>query len=90
MAERTYKVIELVGVSKTSYAEATRSAIAKASLTLEGLSWFEVTDLRGAISNGRVAEFQVTLKVGFRLQETAPARSSVKSRVTRLRRARAQ
>jgi len=67
MEDRTYKVIEIVGVSDKSFAEATRNGIAKASQTLRGLAWFETTQLRGSIKDGKVAEFQVSLKVGFRL-----------------------
>ena len=67
MEDRTYKVIEIVGVSDKSFAEATRNAVAKASKTLKGLSWFETTQLRGLVKDGKVAEFQVSLKVGFRL-----------------------
>lgn len=63
----TYKVIEVVGTSDKSYAEATRNAIAKAAQTLRGLSWFEAKEFRGAIKDNAVAEFQVVLKVGFRL-----------------------
>ena len=66
MDARTYKLIELVGVSNESYSEATKNAIARASETLRGLGWFEVTELRGLIQNGEISEYQVTLKVGFR------------------------
>ena len=67
MSSSTYKKIELVGTSPNSYAEATRNAVEKASETLHGLSWFEVSELRGAIKDGKVDEFQVTLKVGMKL-----------------------
>jgi len=69
MDARTYKLIELVGVSNESYSEATQNAITRASETLRGLGWFEVTELRGLIHNGAISEYQVTLKVGFRLEE---------------------
>jgi dodecin len=65
----TYKLIELVGVSPQSYADATKNAIARASETLKGLDWFEVTQLRGLIREGGIAEYQVTVKVGFRVLE---------------------
>ncbi len=65
--ERTYKLIELVGISEKSYEEATNNAIAKASETLYGLSWFEVTELRGRIENNKVTEYQVKLKVAFKI-----------------------
>jgi len=69
MDARTYKLIQLVGISNESYSEATKNAIARASETLRGLGWFEVTELRGLIQNGEISEYQVTLKVGFRLEE---------------------
>ena len=72
MPEKTYKIIELCGVSEKSYAEATRNAVTKAAQTLRHLDWFEVVNQRGFIRDGKVAEFQVTLKVGFRL-DSAPA-----------------
>ena len=50
-----------------SYAEATRNAVARAGETLRGLGWFEVTELRGLLDNGTISEYQVTLKVGFRV-----------------------
>ncbi len=65
--ERTYKVIELVGISETNYEEAIKNAVAKASETLYGLSWFEVVELRGSIDNNQVTEFQAKLKVAFKL-----------------------
>ena len=69
MPDKTFKIIELCGVSEKSYAEATKNAITKASQTLRHLDWFEVVAMRGFIKNGKVAEFQVTLKVGFRLDD---------------------
>ena len=69
MPSRTFKIIDLVGVSNESYSEATKNAIARASETLRGLGWFEVTELRGLIQNGKISEYQVTVKVGFRLEE---------------------
>ena len=67
--ERTYKKIEVVGVSEKSFAEATQNAVAKASKTLRNLDWFEVVEMRGLIQKGKVKEFQVTVKIGFRLEE---------------------
>ncbi len=67
MEHRTYKIIELVGVSDVSYDDAAKRAIERASKTLKGLGWFKVTELRGLIQDGEVAEYQVTLQVGFRL-----------------------
>ena len=69
MQDKTFKIIELCGVSEKSYAEATKNAVAKASTTLRNLDWFEVVNQRGFIKNGKVAEFQVVIKVGFRLDD---------------------
>ena len=73
MDGRTYKTIELVGVSDASYDDAARRAIERAGQTLKGLGWYKVTDLRGLIRDGEVAEYQVTLQIGFRLLETDDA-----------------
>jgi flavin-binding protein dodecin len=64
-----YKIIELVGSSPTGSDDAIRNAIAKASLTIKCIDWFEVVETRGHIKDGQVAHFQVTMKVGFRLEE---------------------
>jgi hypothetical protein len=64
----TYKLLELVGTSPTSFAEATKAAIAEASKSVRHMDWFEVVQERGSIANGQVQEFQVTLKVGFRIE----------------------
>jgi flavin-binding protein dodecin len=64
----TYKVIELVGTSPMSFAEAVKSAVAEASKTVRHMDWFEVVNERGSIVDGKVAEFQVTLKVGFKIE----------------------
>ena len=66
----TYKITEIVGSSLESVDDAVRSGVARASATLRNLSWFEVTEIRGSIEDGTVAAFQVTLKVGFRLDDT--------------------
>ena len=67
MAGHTYKVVEIVGSSETSIEDAIDGAIAKASETLRNLDWFEVVGTRGHIEGGRVAHYQVTLKIGFTL-----------------------
>jgi len=64
----TYKVTEIIGTSPTSYAEATRAAIADAAQTIRHMDWFEVVEQRGKIADGKVQEFQVTLKVGFKIE----------------------
>ena len=73
MAEsHTYRVTEIVGSSPESVAAAIRNGINRASQTLRGLDWFEVTQIRGSIGDdGNVDQFQVGLKVGFRLEDTA-------------------
>jgi flavin-binding protein dodecin len=69
MSEHTYRVTEIVGTSAEGVDAAIRGALSRASQTLHGLDWFEVTQIRGSISDGRVEQFQVGLKVGFRLDE---------------------
>lgn len=64
----TFKIIEIVGTSPVSFAEAVQSAIAEASGTVRHMDWFEVVSERGRIVNQRVEEFQVTLKVGFKIE----------------------
>lgn len=64
---KTYKMIEIVGTSPASFAEATRSAVAEAAKTVKAMGWFEIDRLGGRIENGKVSEFQVKVKVGFRL-----------------------
>jgi len=64
---KTYKLIELVGVSERSTEDAIQNALAQASQSLKGLSWFEVKEMRGLIEDGKVNQFQVTLKIGFRI-----------------------
>ncbi len=62
-----YKLIELVGTSTESYEKAIENAVAKAAETLKEISWFEVVQHRGSVKDGKVEEFQVILKVGFKL-----------------------
>lgn len=64
-----YKMTEIVGCSPKSFADAVQEAAKRASKTLRNLSWFEVVDQRGLIKEGQVAEFQVTIKVGFKLED---------------------
>ncbi len=63
-----YKKIEIVGTSPVSFAEAAKAAIETASKTVRHMSWFEVAEQRGAVKDGKVIEFQVTLRVGFKLE----------------------
>ncbi len=66
--DRTYKVTELVGTSSQGLDDAIRNGINKAAQTLRNLNWFEVTDIRGHLEDGAVAHYQVTMRVGFRME----------------------
>ena len=68
MSDNVYKVVELAGSSTTSIEDAVEGAIARASRTIRDIRWFEVVETRGHVENGRVAHYQVTLKVGFTLE----------------------
>lgn len=67
MSENAYKKIEIVGTSETSFSDAVCNAVKKASESLHNLDWYEVTEQRGRIENGNVVQYQVTVKIGFRL-----------------------
>jgi dodecin len=67
--DHTYRVTEVVGTSPESIQQAVRNGIARASQTLRNLEWFEVESVRGWISDGEVGHFQVTMKIGFRLED---------------------
>ena len=69
MTDHVYKSVEITGSSTEGVTEAINRAIQKASQTLRHLAWFEVVDIRGHIEDGGVAHYQVTLKVGFRLED---------------------
>lgn len=69
MSNHVYKLIELVGSSSVSTDDAIRNAIATAGKTVRRIDWFEVVETRGHVADGKVAHFQVTLKVGFRLED---------------------
>ena len=64
----TYKKIEVVGTSPVSFAEAVKAAVKDASQTVRHMDWFEVAEMRGRLQNGEVAEFQVTVRIGFKLE----------------------
>lgn len=68
MSDNVYKVIEVTGSSTESVADAIRKGVSKASETVRNLEWFEVGEIRGHIEDGQVAHFQVTTKLGFRLE----------------------
>jgi flavin-binding protein dodecin len=69
MSNHVYKTIELVGSSAAGSDEAVRNAIARASATMRNLRWFQVMETRGHIEDGQIGHWQVTLKVGFTLDE---------------------
>ena len=69
MADHVYKVVELVGSSTTSHADAIENAITRAAKTIRNLRWFEVQQFRGEIEEGRIEHYQVTLKAGFTLED---------------------
>ncbi|MEU0586779.1 dodecin [Streptomyces sp. NPDC006132] len=71
MSNHTYRVTEIVGTSPEGVDQAIRNGIGRASQTLRNLDWFEVTQVRGQPENGEIAHWQVGLKVGFRLEESA-------------------
>jgi flavin-binding protein dodecin len=76
MSEHTYRVTEIVGSSPEGVDAAVRNAIDRASRTLRHLDWFEVTQIRGAIADGRIAHWQVGLKVGFRIEDVEDAQAT--------------
>lgn len=67
---RTYKKIELVGSSPTSIEDAIQNAITECSKSVKNVEWFEVAETRGHIIDGKVAHYQVTLKIGFRIENS--------------------
>lgn len=67
MDDHIYKITEIVGTSKTSIEDAIQSAVTRAAKTVKDLGWFEVTETRGHIEDGKVAHYQVTLRIGFTL-----------------------
>ncbi|MEU0370729.1 dodecin [Streptomyces sp. NPDC006283] len=69
MSNHTYRVTEIVGTSTDGVDQAIRNGISRASQTLRGLDWFEVTQVRGHIVDGQIEHYQVGLKVGFRLED---------------------
>src|SRR5579883_894085 len=81
MPAHSYSVIELVGTSEQGVDQAIRNAISRASETLRGLDWFEVVSVRGQLADEQVRHTQVTLKVGFRLED--PSQQGVRGRSAR-------
>lgn len=73
MADNTYRLTEIVGTSSEGVDAAIRNGIARANQTIRNLDWFEVGEIRGHLDNGEIAHFQVTMKVGFRLDDVDQA-----------------
>jgi flavin-binding protein dodecin len=69
MSDHVYKSVEITGSSPEGVTQAIDRAVAKAAESLRGLDWFELTGVRGHIEDGRVAHYQATLKIGFRLED---------------------
>jgi flavin-binding protein dodecin len=67
VSDHVYRLSEIVGSSPTSVDDAVRTAITKAAQTVRNIEWFETTEIRGQVTDGNVAYFQVTLKIGFRV-----------------------
>ena len=76
MPDKTYKIIELVGVSEDSIQQAIRNAVIRACESLKGLDWFEMTGVRGLVKDGKVNQFQVSVKVGFRIMSEGEIRGA--------------
>jgi dodecin len=69
MADHTYRLTDIVGTSPDGIDTAIRNALHRAGQTLRHLDWFQVTEIRGQLQDGEVAHYQVTMKVGFRLED---------------------
>jgi flavin-binding protein dodecin len=69
MPNNIYKHVELTGTSSTSIEDAVQRAIARAAKTVRNIRWLQVTETRGQVDNGKVVQWQVTLKAGFTLEE---------------------
>jgi flavin-binding protein dodecin len=69
MTDHVYKSIELTGSSSSTIEDAVQNAIAKAAKTMRNMHWFQVTETRGHITDGKIAHWQVTLKIGFTLED---------------------
>lgn len=68
MSDHVYKIIEIAGSSAESHDDAIRNAVAKAAETTGHLNWYEVKEMRGHIADGKIAHYQVVIRVGFRLE----------------------
>lgn len=65
----TYKKIEVVGTSTKSFSDAVNNGVTKAAQSVHGMSWFEVVEQRGSISDGKIQQYQVTIRIGFRVDD---------------------
>ena len=70
MADHIYRIAEIVGTSPDGVDAAIRNAVSRAGSTLRNMDWFEMTEIRGHLEDDRVADWQVTVKIGFRLEES--------------------
>ena len=66
---KVYKLVEIVGTSDKGFAEAVAAGVARAAKSLRNVDWFEVTELRGKVTKNKVSQYQVKIKVGFRLDD---------------------
>jgi flavin-binding protein dodecin len=69
VSDHVYRLSEIVGSSQTGVDDAIRNAITKASRTVRNIEWFEATEVRGQVADGGIAYYQVTLKIGFRVED---------------------
>ncbi len=69
MSEHIYRIAEIVGTSPNGVDDAIRNAVTRANQTLRNMDWFEMTEVRGHLADGQVADWQVTVKIGFRLED---------------------
>ena len=69
MSDATYRIIELTGTSSVGVTEAMQNGVARANKTLRNLDWVEVTNIRGHLEDGSISHYQVTMKIGFRMEE---------------------
>lgn len=70
MPEHVYKILDIVGSSESSFDDAVQRAVAEAAKSLRELRWFEVTDTRGQVENGKIAHWQVTVRIGFTIEDS--------------------
>ena len=71
MSEHIYRIAEIVGTSPNGVDDAIRNAVTRANQTLRNIDWFQTTEIRGHLADGQVADWQVTVKIGFRLDDDA-------------------